>query len=198
MMTVWGLTGKSGSGKTTVAKFLRDKGFYVVDGDILARKAVEKGSPVLKQLADCFGADILLPDGTLDRRKTAERAFSSPENTRKLNEITHGEIDRLFSLEIMKAEKAGYENCLFDAAALLESPSKERCDIIIVVTAPLAIRLKRILSRDGITEEEAMRRINAQRDDEYYLRQADILIRNYPPFSLEEELLKIEKETSSD
>ena len=97
-MTVWGLTGKSGSGKTTVAKLLHDKGFCVVDGDILARKAVEKGSPVLKQLADCFGADILLPDGTLDRRKTAERAFSSPENTRKLNEITHGEIDRLFSL----------------------------------------------------------------------------------------------------
>ena len=190
-MTVWGLTGKSGSGKTTASMLLEKKGFYVVDGDILARKATEKGSPVLKKLADFFGDDILLPDGTLDRRKTAERAFSTPENTKKLNEITHGEIDRLFSIEIEKAKKAGYENCLFDAAALLESPSKERCDKIIVVTAPLEVRLKRILARDSITEQEALRRINAQKDDEYYFRHADILIRNYPPFSLEEQLRKI-------
>lgn len=190
-MTVWGLTGKSGSGKTTVAKLLEKKGFYVVDGDILARKAVEKGSPVLKKLADFFGEDIILPDGTLDRRKTAERAFSSPESTNKLNEITHGEIDRMFSLEIEKAEKAGYRNCLFDAAALLESPSKARCDKIIVVTAPVEIRLERILSRDGISQKEALRRINAQKDDEYYAGFADILIRNYPPFSLEEEISKI-------
>ena len=190
-MTVWGLTGKSGSGKTTIAKLLEKKGFYVVDGDVLARKAVAKGSPVLKQLADCFGDDIILPDGTLDRRKTAERAFSTPENTKKLNFITHGEIDRLFLLETEKAKKAGYENCLFDAAALLESPSKARCDKIIVVTAPLEVRLRRILSRDGITEQEAMRRINAQKDDEYYFSRADILIRNYPPFSLEEEIGKI-------
>ena len=190
-MTVWGLTGKSGSGKTTASKLLEKKGFYVVDGDVLARRATEKGSPVLKKLADFFGDDILLPDGTLDRRKTAERAFSTPENTKKLNEITHGEIDRLFSLEIEKAKKAGYENCLFDAAALLESPSKERCDKIIVVTAPLEVRLKRVLARDSITEQEALRRINAQKDDEYYFRHADILIRNYPPFSLEEQLRKI-------
>ena len=190
-MTVWGLTGKSGSGKTTASKLLEKKGFYVVDGDVLARKTTEKGSPVLKKLADFFGEDILLPDGTLDRRKTAERAFSTPENTKKLNEITHGEIDRLFSIEIEKAKKAGYENCLFDAAALLESPSKERCDKIIVVTAPLEVRLKRILARDSITEQEALRRINAQKDDEYYFRHADILIRNYPPFSLEEQLRKI-------
>ena len=190
-MTVWGLTGKSGSGKTTASKLLEKKGFYVVDGDVLARRATEKGSPVLKKLADFFGEDILLPDGTLDRRKTAERAFSTPENTKKLNEITHGEIDRLFSIEIEKAKKAGYENCLFDAAALLESPSKERCDKIIVVTAPLEVRLKRILARDSITEQEALRRINAQKDDEYYFRHADILIRNYPPFSLEEQLCKI-------
>lgn len=190
-MTVWGLTGKSGSGKTTASMLLEKKGFYVVDGDVLARKTTEKGSPVLKKLADFFGEDILLPDGTLDRRKTAERAFSTPENTKKLNEITHGEIDRLFSLEIEKAKKAGYENCLFDAAALLESPSKERCDKIIVVTAPLEVRLKRILARDSITEQEALRRINAQKDDEYYFRHADILIRNYPPFSLEEQLRKI-------
>ena len=190
-MTVWGLTGKSGSGKTTASKLLEKKGFYAVDGDVLARRATEKGSPVLKKLADFFGDDILLPDGTLDRRKTAERAFSTPENTKKLNEITHGEIDRLFSLEIEKAKKAGYENCLFDAAALLESPSKERCDKIIVVTAPLEVRLKRILARDSITEQEALRRINAQKDDEYYFRHADILIRNYPPFSLEEQLRKI-------
>ena len=76
-MKIYGLTGKTGSGKTTVAKMLSEKGFYIVDGDVLARKVTEKGSEVLKELSDCFGEDIISEDGTLKRHELARRAFSS-------------------------------------------------------------------------------------------------------------------------
>ena len=80
---------------------------------------------------------------------------------------------------------------MFDAAALLESPSKARCQKIIVVTAPPEIRLQRILSRDGLSEAQANARMAMQKDDEWYLSQADYIIRNYPPYILEEELSKV-------
>ena len=77
---------------------------------------------------------------------------------------------------------------MFDAAALLESPSKALCDKIVVVHAPREIRLERILARDGISEADAAARMQMQKEDDYYLSQADIIIKNYPPFSLEDEI----------
>ncbi len=190
-MTVYGLTGKTGSGKSTVAKMLSQKGFFVIDGDKAARQITEKGSPVLSALTDFFGSDIILADGTLNRKLLAERAFSKKENTEKLNQITHTAIDEIFKKQIAEAEKNGFEKCVIDAAALLESPSKRLCEKMIVVTAPLEVRLERILKRDEISKSQAMTRINAQKSDEYYLENADIIIRNYRPFKLEEEIEKV-------
>ena len=190
-MEVYGLTGKTGSGKTTVAKMLSQKGFYVVDGDVLARKVTEKGSEILKELSVCFGEDIISEDGTLKRQELARRAFATEEARQELNRITHTAIHRLFLKEAEKAEKEGYEYCLFDAAALLESPSREGCRKILVVHAPYDIRLQRILERDGISEEDARRRMDAQKSDEYYLLNADIIINNFPPHSLEAEIRKV-------
>lgn len=192
-MKVFGLTGKTGAGKSTVAALLSKKGFFVVDGDVVARRATEKGSPVLKGLAEFFGEDILLPDETLDRKKLASRAFASKEATEKLCELTHPEIHRLFLEEIKKGEKDGFERCLIDAAALLESPSKKLCEKIIVVHCPQEIRLERILKRDGISKQQALQRINAQKDDSFYLSKADIIINNYPPYDIEKEILKVTK-----
>ncbi|MCM1544330.1 MAG: dephospho-CoA kinase [Ruminococcus sp.] len=187
-MKVFGLTGKTGAGKSTAAKILEEKGFLIIDGDKIARQVTEKGSPILAELANCFGSDILLSDGTLDRKKLASRAFANEESTNALNNITHSEIDRIFKEKIALGKRSGFEKCIIDAAALLESPSKALCEKIIVVTAPPKIRLERILSRDKIPPEQAMLRINAQKQDEYYLESADIIIRNYPPYDLEEEL----------
>lgn len=187
-MEIYGLTGKTGSGKTTVAKILSEKGFFIVDGDTLARKITEKGSPVLEELAKSFSLDIIDNEGNLIRKELAKRAFSTKEGTEELNRITHGAIDELLEKEAKKAEEKGYKKCLFDAAALLESPSKKRCKKIIVVNAPFALRLKRILERDSITEEEALRRMNAQKSDEYYFQNADIIINNFPPYDLEKEI----------
>lgn len=186
-MRVFGLTGQTGAGKSTVAAYLSKKGFFVLDGDSLARRVTEKGSPALKELCARFGDDILFADGALDRRKLAQRAFSSKENTALLNEITHPYIDALFKKELKKGEDAGFSFALIDAAALLESPSRVLCEKIIVVLCPKEIRLERILARDGITKDEALRRMNAQKSEEYYKKNADIIIRNYPPFDVQSE-----------
>lgn len=192
-MKIYGLTGQTGAGKSTVAASLSKKGFFVIDGDKVARRVTEKGSPALAELSEAFGKDILLPDGTLDRKKLAERAFASKEGTKKLNELTHPHIHALFIEEIEKAKKSGFSLCLIDAAALLESPSKALCEKIIVVFCPEDIRLERITKRDNITKEAALRRIHAQKSDEYYLSNADIIIKNYPPYDLEKEIEKFLK-----
>ncbi len=192
-MLIIGLTGKTGAGKTTVASYLKEKGCFIIDGDIIARQITEKGSEVLPILQKEFGEDILDENGELIRKKLAQRAFSSKENTAILNSITHPVIKKRSEDEIAKAESLGYKTALIDAAALLDSDCKDLCDKIIVVTAPEEIRLERILQRDGITPEQAMTRINAQKSDEYYFRHADIIIRTYPPYNLQDELLKLEE-----
>ena len=193
---MFGLTGQTGAGKSTVAAYLSKKGFFVIDGDKLARKVTEKGSAALFELCSKFGDDILFDDGTLDRKKLAQRAFSSEKNTAALNAITHPYIDALFRKEIEMGESEGFLFSLIDAAALLESPSKELCEKIIVVTCPLSIRLERILLRDNITKKQALRRINAQKDEEYYKSSADIIIRNYPPYDVTAETEKFLKEVT--
>lgn len=184
-MKIFGLTGKTGAGKSTIAEKLSKLGFCVIDGDKIARSITEKGKPALKELANEFGCDIIESDGSLNRKLLASRAFNDKESTAKLNAITHPIIKAEFEKEIRKAETEGFSYAAIDAAALLESSCKDLCEKIIVVTAPEEIRLRRILERDGITTEQALVRMNAQFPDEYYNEKADILIRNYSPFESE-------------
>ena len=192
MLTI-GLTGKTGAGKTTVASYLNEKGCYIIDGDIIARQITEKGSEVLPILQKAFGDDIIDENGELIRKLLAQRAFADKESTALLNRITHPVIKQRCEAEMQKAETLGYKTALIDAAALLDSDCKDLCDKIIVVTAPEEIRLERILQRDGITSQQAMTRIKAQKSDEYYFSHADIIIRNYPPYDLQDEFLKLEE-----
>lgn len=192
MITI-GLTGKTGAGKSTVAAHLKEKGCFIIDGDVIARQITEKGSEVLPILQEAFGEDILDENGELIRKRLAERAFASKENTALLNSITHPAIKQRSLCEMQKAESLGYKTAIIDAAALLDSDCKDLCEKIIVVTAPEDIRLDRILRRDGISYEQAITRIKAQKDDEYYFSHADIIIRNYPPYNLKSEFLKLEE-----
>ena len=190
---VIGLTGKTGAGKSTVSKHLKEKGCFIIDGDKIARDILMPGEPAVKELSDFFGEDIVLPDGNIDRKKVAERAFSSKKNTDALNRITHPHITNQFIADIAKAKKEGCHAAVIDAAALLESDCKNLCDRIVVVHAPEEIRLQRILARDGISREDALRRIKAQRSDDYYFSQADLVIDNFEPYALTEQIGKIEK-----
>ncbi len=173
---VYGLTGQTGAGKSTVGKALEKKGMYIIDTDKLARKAVES-KEVINALCTAFGSDIA-PDGVLDRKKLAGRAFSDEESTALLNEITHPEITRLTVEEIHKAEKEGARVAVIDAPVLFESPLTSLCDKIICVVADEKARLERIMKRDGISEADALLRMKAQKNEEYYVSRSDIVIRN--------------------
>ena len=192
-MKVIALTGKTGAGKSTVAGHLKKMGCFIIDGDKIARQITDKGKPALKELCDAFGSDIITADGTLDRKALAQKAFSSPENTALLNRITHPLIKQEFISLIEYADQNGYKTVIIDAAAILESDCKNLCEKVITVHAPLEVRLERILSRDSITTEQALTRIKAQKDDDYYLSQADVIINAFSPYNLDDQLDKLKE-----
>lgn len=174
---VVGLTGPTGGGKSTVCKHLRMLGCGIVDSDAIAREAVQD-KDVLAMLCRDFGEDILQPDGTLDRRKLANRAFASPEATKRLNAATHPWIVRRIGqlLEQMKME--AYPALCLDASQLFEAHAETLCDEVWVVTAPQEERLARICARDSISAEEGRRRMRAQLSDAFFAEHANRLIVN--------------------
>ena len=116
-----GLTGGTGSGKTHVARILSEYGYKIVDADEISKEVTKKGSPALIELKDAFGDDILFEDGSLNRKLLKERAFSSDENTKKLNEIVTKRI-----IELSKERLNG--NCVYDAPTLLENNLQDLVD----------------------------------------------------------------------
>ena len=185
---IYGLTGQTGAGKTTAADMLRKKGYLIIDGDVLARKITVKGSPVLDELAKAFGSDIIAENGELIRSALAQKAFADEESRQKLNRITHPAITRLAVKEISEKYTEEHKGVIIDAAALLESELVRYCSKIIAVIAPDEERLRRIVERDGISVEAAKLRMDAQPDLKYYIDRKDILVRNYEPYDMSQEL----------
>lgn len=175
-ISVLGLTGQTGAGKSTVGQIMSEYGAYVVDTDKLAREAVQS-KDVLDRLCENFGSDIL-ESGVLNRKKLASRAFCDERKTKLLNSITHPEITRLAIEEIHKAEKAGAKMAVIDAPVLFESAIVCLCEKVICVTADRETRLQRIMERDSISRKEAETRMSAQKDEDDYVRKSDIVIEN--------------------
>lgn len=177
-MFILGLTGPTGAGKSRVAQLLAQNGYAILDADRTARVVVEPGSPCLEELRAAFGAQIIGPDGTLDRKMLARLAFADKENVVRLSAITHphimAEIRR--SLRALAAE--GREKAVLDAPALFEAGAEKLCDRVAVVVAPEELRFARIRSRDGMTDEEAKRRISAQQPVGFYAGRADYIVEN--------------------
>ena len=178
-----GVCGQTGAGKSTVCAYLKTLGAEIVDTDRIAREVVSPGSPVLPALTDAFGGDILLPDGTLDRKTLAARAFSSPEAAKKLSAITHPAICEI-ALRRAKAAVAAGANAVIDAPLLFTAGLNAACDVTVKVTAPAEVRLARILARDGITEKEAEQRIAVQGAEDELSEAADFILKNYPPYDI--------------
>lgn len=188
---IYGLTGQTGAGKTTVAAELEEKGYLVVDCDILARRVTEKDSPVLKELQSAFGNDIIDTNGELVRSELAKRGFANEESRQKLNSITHPAITKLTIRKINDEFKPEHKGVVVDAAAIFDSQLAGYCSKMIVVVAPEDERLKRIVVRDNISTQSAMQRIKAQHDEEYYKERADILVRNYEPYTISQQLKEL-------
>ena len=173
MKKIIGLTGPTGAGKSSLTGLAEDLGYKVIDCDLFARKAVEKGTEGLNALIIAFGEDILNGDKALNRRALAQKAFSSKENTELLNKTLLPFIVELVNEEIKNSEKV-----LLDAPTLFESGMDKLCLKTVAVLADREIRLKRIMTRDGIDEESALLRINAGKPDGFYIENADYIILN--------------------
>lgn len=194
-MIVFGITGGSGSGKTTFSKLLNERGVEIIDTDVIAREIAQKGRPCLGELCGYFGSEILLPDGTLDRKKLAGIAFSNEKNTLALNSITHKYI-KAETEDRIKSSSA--DLIAIDGAVIIGSAVEPLCAFIVSVLADREIRIERIKERDGITEAEANARLDAQPNDMFYKKNSLYIIYNSrTPADLEEQaddLLKRIKE----
>jgi dephospho-CoA kinase len=158
-----GLTGGIGSGKSTVAQLLRDRGAIVIDADAIARDVVEPGMPALDALVERFGADILRADGTLDRPALAKKAFVDDESRKALEAITHPAIGAEFLRQV--AEAPADAIVVHDVPLLVESTRGFDYGAVIVVEAPVAVRLERLEAR-GVDRDDAEARMAAQATDE--------------------------------
>ena len=172
MTKIIGLTGPTGAGKSSAAAVCKKLSIKHIDCDILARKAVEKGTNGLNAVVNAFGNDILNSDGSLNRKALAEKAFCDKMSTQLLNETLLPFIKELVLKEIEG------DVVLLDAPTLFESGINEICFKTVAVLSDSQIRLDRIMKRDNITKDAALLRINAGKTDDFYIKNCDFVIYN--------------------
>jgi dephospho-CoA kinase len=169
------LTGGVGSGKSTVARLLAERGAIIIDADILAREVVEPGTPGLAAIVAAFGTDILDGDGRLDRPKLAAIVFSDNSRRAQLNEIVHPLVRRR-SHEVETSAPAG-SVVVHDIPLLLEADRAKEFQFIVVVQAKVETKLARLAER-GMAEADARERMAAQASDEERRAIADVVLMN--------------------
>ena len=176
-MKVLGLTGGIGSGKSMVTSMFAQLGADVIDADRLAREVVEPGQPALAEIATEFGRDILMPDGRLDRGKLARIIFADPVARGRLNAITHPRIQERMAAE-MAARESRQGVLIVDIPLLYENDRTGTVESVIVVWVDPKTQLRRLVERDGLTEEEARQRIAAQMPLDEKRARADVVVDN--------------------
>jgi dephospho-CoA kinase len=175
MPLIVGVTGGIGSGKTTVAQRLAERGATVIDADQISRDLVVPGSPVLDELASEFGAHILHEDGSLNRAQLAADAFSDPERTKRLNAIMHPKIQHA------AAEKIAESACdvvVYDMPLLFETGQQALVDVVLVVDVPTDVQVDRAVQLRGLPKDDVERRMAVQIDRETRRHGADYVIDN--------------------
>jgi len=178
---VIGITGGIASGSSLVAGMFRDLGAVIIEADKVAREAVQPGTGVYKKIVEAFGKDVLLPDGSLDRRRLGAIVFKDPAARRRLNVMTHPEIRRRIQSQV---EQAAAEQpdavVIVDIPLLLDTTGPEAFDLdgVIVVAATPEQQIERLMARDNLTREEAENRLAAQRPVAEKAAEADWVIDN--------------------
>lgn len=171
-MDITGLTGHSGSGKTTVAALMSELGFYHIDCDKIVHTKVYTNIEVLNKIADCFGKEYVT-DGILERRKLGNLIFSDKSQYDKLMNLVSTDIIAAVDKEISENSD---KYILLDAPTLFEFGMQNRCNRIIGVISENVI--ERICERDGITEKQAKMRLENQKDSSFFKQNCHIIIEN--------------------
>lgn len=185
-----GLTGQSGSGKSTVSEYFKKRNITVINADDLVREIYDANSPCVKTVAAIFGDDILNENDKIIRPILAKKVFSSKKATEKLNTVVHPFVTYEFLKKVNIAAQSGEKYVLYDAPQLFESNSHLICDVIISVIADRELRLKRICARDNIDYDSAELRINAQYNEEFFRQNSDFIIDNNSNIEILEEQIE--------
>lgn len=170
-----GLTGGIASGKSTVSKIFRELGAEIIDADIKAKEISER-EEVVKEIGNIFGKEVINSEGKIDRLKIKEIVFNNKEKLKKLNDSIHPKVMEEFKK--IKENTGKNDIIIFDVPLLFESGMDKMCDKIILVFTDKKIQIKRMLERDGITEELAEKIIDSQMSLEEKLNKSQIHLEN--------------------
>jgi dephospho-CoA kinase len=177
-MLLVGLTGNIGSGKSTVDQLLSERGATIIDADVLARRAVELGTPAYAAIVERWGTSILAADGSIDRAALRRIVFSEPQELEQLNAMVHPEVERMRAVLVEQARQRGDRLVVCDVPLLFERRLTDGYDRIVLVDAPRPVRLERLVRERGLRETEAMDMIVAQMPAELKRARADFVIDN--------------------
>ncbi|MEG1108094.1 MAG: L-threonylcarbamoyladenylate synthase [Oscillospiraceae bacterium] len=175
-MTILGITGGTGCGKTTALTEIRDLGGLIIDCDEVYHRLLRECRPLLDEINARFPGAV--PEGTLDTKALGKIVFSDPEELLALNLITHEYVDGEVSRLLLNHAKNGGQLAAIDAIALIESGISARCKATIGVTAPTELRIQRLMKREGISSEYAALRVSAQQPNEFFEEFCDHCISN--------------------
>jgi dephospho-CoA kinase len=178
-MKVIGITGSSGSGKSTVCqKLAKLRKSVIIDADQIARELQHEKTEYYEKIVENFGQDILLEDKSINRKTLADIIFSNMDMKIKLDELTFKYVVDEIKRQIEMYSKQNLEYILVDAPTLIEANMKNMFDYIIVVIASKENQIDRICKRDGITEMLAVKRLDSQHENDFYTQYADFVISN--------------------
>lgn len=188
-MKIIGLTGGIASGKSTVSRALRELGAIIIDADEVAHAIMEPGKPAWEDIAEHFGFDLLNQDHTINREKLGEIVFNNPQRLQELNRITHPRVMEQFKHMLQSIKTQQPDAVVFMEVPLLYETHMERiCDEVWVVWVDEETQVQRLMQRDGLSREDALKRIDAQMPLDEKARRADFVIDNR--FSIEETIAK--------
>ncbi|MEN9751558.1 MAG: hypothetical protein RLZZ600_605 [Actinomycetota bacterium] len=172
-----GLTGGIGAGKSTIAARFAELGAHIVDADIMARRAVEPGSPALAKIVSRFGHAVLATDGSLNRPALGQIIFNDDSARKDLEAIVHPAVHDLTTLEFARIRSTDPKAIIvYDVPLLVEAKNSYPFDRIVVAHAPADTRIQRLIEMRGMTSDDARKRVEAQASDEQRLAVADDVI----------------------
>jgi dephospho-CoA kinase len=178
-MLIVGLTGGVASGKTAVSQVLKEEGAYIIDADRIARELVQPHKPAWNELIRAFGKEILREDGSIHRKKLADKVFADPKQRKLLNQILHPRIKEEMDRRTKEiGQKDPEAIVVIDAPLIVELGDHREMDKLIVVTTTQTQQIERLKDRDGAKPEEALRIVSSQMPLEEKVKLADFVIRN--------------------
>lgn len=187
-----GITGGIGSGKSYVAHLLEEKGFPLYDTDREAKRLTLTHPRIREALSTLLGTEVYQADGTLNKPLLASYLFSSPEHAEQINGIIHPCVYEDFQAWAHRQEEAGAQVVMMESAILFESGFQKAVDYVVMVYAPLELRIKRAMQRDAASKAQIRARISAQMDDEEKKRKADYVLYNEEKTPLETQIAALE------